>query len=250
MKKKIDGINDFFKPFLHIENLDLKSFYFDLHLHTVDSDSLISPEELALFLNKKNYLIAITDHNSIGGVLALEKCGIKVVPGIELGCEDGMELLVYFKNSSTCEDFYYNHILPFKHPTRMARTLKNIWYYIDILKKYDAYISIPHINGIAQKNFLKNKDYIFKLLEVVNAIEVNNFALSTKKNSVAKNLKLIYDLEGTYGSDAHSMREVISFYRYLNKKHSVFHNSVDYAYKLNSVTQIGIKHFKYMISNT
>lgn len=249
MKNKISNINKFFKPFIHIENINEDSFYFDLHLHTIDSDSLIQPKELADFLHKKNYLVAITDHNSIGGVIELLKYGINAVPGIELGCSDGMELLVYFKNLDDCKEFYNLYVLPYRHSTRMSRTTKDIWFYFSCLKKYEVYTSIPHISGIAQKNFIKNKPEIFQIIKMVNAVEINNYSLSKRKNNVAKNIKLTYHLEGTYGSDAHSIKEVFSFYRYLNKKHNYLHKGVDYIYKVSVATQIGYKHFKYMLFN-
>lgn len=248
MKNKINKINDFFQPFIHLEKLELNNFYFDLHLHTRDSDSNISVQDLAKFLHSKNYLVAITDHNSIGGIRQLDSLGIKVVPGIEIGCDDGMELLVYFKSIEDCEDFYEKYILPNRHKTRMARTSKDIWFYFEALKNYDNYSSIPHINGMAQKNFLKNKKEIFEIIKKVNAIEIHNFGLSRKKNSVAKEIKNKYNLEGTYGSDAHSIQEVKSFYKYLNKTHSALHKSIDYIYKVNVIAKIGYSHFKYMIN--
>lgn len=249
MKNKIDKINDFFKPFINIENPEINSFYFDLHLHTVASDSLIQPLELSIFLKNKNYLISVTDHNCIDGIKKLMDYNVKVVPGIEIGCFDGMELLVYFENLEKCTEFYNLYVLPYKHPKRMARTTKTVWFYLEALKNYKVYTSIPHISGIAQKNFVKNKPEIFEIIKKVNALEINNYGLSRKKNNVAKNLKLLYHLEGTYGSDAHSIKEVFSFYRYLNKKHNSFYQGLDYLYKINIATQIGYKHFKYMLLN-
>ncbi len=249
MKKKIEKINDFFKPFINIENLETSGFYFDLHLHTVASDSTIRPLELAFFLQNKNYLVSVTDHNCIDGIQKLMDYNIKVVPGIEIGCFDGMELLVYFENLEKCTEFFNKYILPYRHPKRMSRTTKSIWFYFEALKDYNVYTCIPHISGFAQKNFIKNKPEIFEIIKKVDALEINNYSLSRKKNNVAKNLKLIYHLEGTYGSDAHSIKEVFSFYRYLNKKNNVVYQGLDCLYKINVATQIGYKHFKYMLLN-
>lgn len=248
MKHKLENINDFFTPFIHIEELDGSNFYFDLHLHTYDSDSNITPSNLANFLKNKNYLVAVTDHNSIGGLRELIDLGINAVPGIEIGCSDGMEIIAYFKNYEDCKNFYTTHVLPYRDTKRMARTSKDIWFFLDVLKEFGAYTSIPHINGMAQKNFLKNKSYIFKVLEVVDAVEIHNFGLSRKKNSRAKEIKKLYNLQGTYGSDAHSMKEIESFYCYLNKTHNSMKKVVAYIYKIGVAGQIGYKHLKYLIT--
>lgn len=247
--KKIENIDDFFKPFLHIGKVE-NGIYFDLHLHTEASDGSLTPEKIANFIKDKTYLIAVTDHNEISGSKKLHDFGIKTVPGIELGCDDGFELLIYFKNFHDAEKFYTEEVLPNKHITRMARTTKNIFYYLKILENYDVFTSIPHISGLAQKNFIKNYDYIFSVVNEVDAIEIRNHGLSRKKNAIAKQIKNSYDKHGTYGSDAHTMREILNFYNYINKKKHTLGTFLNYINKVNLITNIGYKHLKYMIKNS
>lgn len=161
-------------------------------------------------------MISITDHNEIRGAVKIAELGISVVPGIELGCEDGFELLVYFNTFEDLEEFYAREVEGNKHPYRMARTTKDVFYYLDLLEGRGCHISIPHINGMAQKNFIKNKHYLSEVIKRVDSLETYNHSLSKKRNLTAKDLRKRYDLNATFGSDAHINREILSFYRFLN----------------------------------
>ncbi len=62
----------------------------DLHLHTTASDGTLTPTELVERARSLGVVaIAITDHDSMGGVsegcAAGERLGVEVVPGIEIG---------------------------------------------------------------------------------------------------------------------------------------------------------------------
>lgn len=65
----------------------------DLHLHTYYSDGTMSPEDLVITAQKSGVeIIAITDHDGMGGLAegieAGKRCGVNVIPGIELSAED------------------------------------------------------------------------------------------------------------------------------------------------------------------
>lgn len=64
----------------------------DLHVHTTMSDGTFSPEDVvALALQKKLRAIAITDHDTVAGVLRArsegERLGLEVVPGVEISTQ-------------------------------------------------------------------------------------------------------------------------------------------------------------------
>ena len=66
----------------------------DLHLHTVYSDGLYTPEELARTAAERRLrAVAVTDHDAVGGVgptrEAAAESGVEVVPGIEFGTPHG-----------------------------------------------------------------------------------------------------------------------------------------------------------------
>ena len=76
----------------------------DLHIHTTASDGSLSPTETALRAAEAGLCaIAVTDHDTTAGVAeALEagaRCGVEVVPGVELSVDyrdEGIHILGYF----------------------------------------------------------------------------------------------------------------------------------------------------------
>lgn len=83
--------------------------YADLHIHTTESDSTLTPEEVVEYAHKRGLsTIAITDHDSIGAIDSVKdyarKYDIEVIPGVELSASyDGEEihLLGYFLDYSS-----------------------------------------------------------------------------------------------------------------------------------------------------
>lgn len=245
---EFDKLNIFFKE-IHPFKDDGRELYLDLHMHTYASDGFNREDFLIEFLRQKEHLISITDHNEIRGAVAIEGSGVNNVPGIELGFIDGFELLVYFKTIENLEDFYIKEVEPHKHRYRMARTNKDVYYFLDLLKERECHISIPHINGLAQKNFIKNKEYIKDILQKVDSVETYNHTLTKGRNLAAKTLRKKYDLTATFGSDAHINREIKSYYRFLNEEERKHHKLVDTLYKLPMISGIGQKHLIHAILN-
>ncbi len=241
---KLKSLNSFFYQFYtrYNEGAD----YIDLHMHTNHSDGYINCRTLAKFLRDKNHLIAVTDHNSIDGNMILRRLGINVVPALELGCIDGFELLVYFETEDDMVYFYKSYVLPHKNKYRMAKTYEDVHYYLRALEKIKCYISIPHIAGMAQKNYIKNKDYILNIIARVNAIEIHNDTLPKARNDIAKNLQQKYNKEITFGSDAHFMKELISFYETLKNTREV-NLFKDYTDKAKLIGWLGSRHLAYGI---
>lgn len=239
----LNELDDFLKNFYMDRGKD-KTFV-DLHIHTTYSDGFISGRSLMHYLEDKNYLIAVTDHNAVGGNILLRKLGINVIPGIELGCCDGFELLVYFASEDDMVYFYKGYIEPNRNKIRMAKTTKDIEYYLQALKNFKCYTSIPHIAGVAQKNFIKNKDYIYNVIGRVNAIEIHNHALPESRNHIAEDLQKRYNMGITFGSDGHFMDEVKAFYEYYNKIDKKKNITEDYLHKIKLLSGLGQKHLIY-----
>jgi predicted metal-dependent phosphoesterase TrpH len=68
----------------------------DLHLHTTFSDGTWSPEELVAEAARRAVtLIAVTDHDEIGGIAPAQAvgrhCGVEVVSGVEINTDLGRE---------------------------------------------------------------------------------------------------------------------------------------------------------------
>lgn len=242
-------LSNFFFDFIERDSKYAGDFYYDLHIHTTASDSFIKPEVMQEFLQTKQYLLAVTDHNEIKGAVKLRELGINNVPGIELGCEDGFELLVYFKKMEDLENFYRKEVEQFKNKKRMAKTKRDIFTYLDKLNEYECHKSIPHICGVVQKNFINNKPYIYDVIKVVDSIETYNHALPEIRNQEASEIREKFGKTATFGSDAHIVREMFSYYKYSNLDLKKTEKMVDYFYKVGSLGGIGQKHILHMLKN-
>ena len=77
--------------------------WIDLHIHTLASDGLLSPEEVVKIAKDcRLSAISITDHDAIGGFVGAkemaEELGIELVSGVELSVTHGgddFHLLAY-----------------------------------------------------------------------------------------------------------------------------------------------------------
>jgi predicted metal-dependent phosphoesterase TrpH len=83
--------------------------FVDLHLHTIHSDGMHTPEEVVAFAHSARLVaIAITDHDTLDGIDAAASAaglaGMEFIPGIELSASDGpsdVHILGYYLDPST-----------------------------------------------------------------------------------------------------------------------------------------------------
>lgn len=237
----------FFVKFIQQSEYENNGFFQDMHIHTPASDGFIKIDFLKQFLENKKYLIAVTDHNAIAGNLSLFQSGISVIPALELGCQDGFELLVYFKTHDALVQFYEREVNPYQNIFRMSKTNRHIFEYLEILKEYPSHLSIPHIAGYMQKNFLENKTYIYELISIVDSLEIHNHSLSETKNKKASYLQEKYQKFATFGSDAHSVAELKRFYDACNQQETQFSKFMSSLWKASSLAGIGEKHLMHFV---
>jgi len=76
--------------------------YGDLHIHSSHSDGLLSLNEIiTAAISAKIKVIAITDHDTLNGVLNLSKNKeLQIIPGIELTVNNKLHILGYFIDPS------------------------------------------------------------------------------------------------------------------------------------------------------
>jgi len=232
---EFDKLDEFFKRKIILEG-KYSGTYYDLHLHTKASDGFLDVKFLKSFLKEKNHLISITDHNEIRkSIKSFEVESINLIPGIEIGCQDGMEILAYFEDPKELEEFYKVYLEPYKNRYRMAKSYKSWEYYIEVLKKFKTHTSLPHLNGYAQKNFIRNKKYLEEIIKSVDSIETYNHTLDKARN-----------LKATFGSDAHTRFDIKSYERIENNEVFEELKIIEKAKQLYSIVGLGGKHLKYI----
>ncbi|GFP75039.1 PHP domain-containing protein [Clostridium fungisolvens] len=211
----------------------------EFHCHTTSSDGKMSPTEVVMRAKSKGIeYLAITDHDNTEGIdealEAAKLCGIKLIPGIELSCnnKESVHVLGYFRDDSYKAESLQNFLKDLK-TSRVARAksivdkLKlhfNIELdYEKVLEKGEGVVARPHIaQSIIEAGYNYSWEYIFDniignncpayvpnkiitveegiaLLKKYNAVVILAHPILLKKNSPEDLLKLGFDgLEAVY----------------------------------------------------
>jgi predicted metal-dependent phosphoesterase TrpH len=186
----------------------------DMHLHSRYSDGSATVKKIMEKAKKNGFGISLTDHNTIKGNLEAQKLASKkspVIPGIEVNCNNGRDILLYFYESSDLEEFYKKHINDFKgllDPSGKSKV--EMCELLDEVKSLNCVVSAAHPFGLAHKNlhrYLKKHD-CFDYVDKLDAIEIMNGEMSRKinKNAIVWNFNINKGYTG--GSDGHTLREI------------------------------------------
>ncbi|MCZ7583695.1 MAG: PHP domain-containing protein [Deltaproteobacteria bacterium] len=103
----------------------------DMHLHSDYSDAPRSKiENIEAVCREKDIGVAVTDHNEIRGAVKLAERGkTLMLPAIEVGSEERLEILVYFLDIAQLEDFYRREVEPYKrhrYYTKLGRSFTKL----------------------------------------------------------------------------------------------------------------------------
>lgn len=121
----------------------------NLHLHTVYSDGVLTPNEIFEKGKAMGYkALAITDHNTVGGHKAFKEAAKK----------HGMEYILGME-ANGASDRYNFHIVGYDFDVSHPKMAKYLKYHNDIMTviakaKFDALIKIGDIKGITWQNVL------------------------------------------------------------------------------------------------
>jgi len=163
----------------------------DLHTHTYFSpDSLTSPEKyVQACLKRRVNCVAVTDHNAIGGALAVEKlASLRVIIGEEVESSEG-EIIGFFLQEEVPAGL---------SPEETVRRIKG----------QGGLVCIPHPFDRLRGTRLAEAA-LMRILPQVDIIEVLNARTTLRSdNERAVRFAQEHGLAMSAGSDAHSAREL------------------------------------------
>ncbi len=225
----------------------------DLHVHTVYSDGMNTPDQIAKRARELGVGVAITDHNEIRG--AVEICKYKrilTIPGIEITCREGAHILVYFYDIKSLKRFYKKDVAPFKGNTTMSATSLTPEEVIQRARAHRCVIVFPHpycgiYTGI--QNTFFDEERQDRLFDMVDGVEVINAGNLNKWNLKCTVLGFNLDKTITAGSDAHSLNHIGKAVAYASckKNRKAFLNAL--KKKKNKVIGKEIHFFRKVTSN-
>ncbi len=164
----------------------------ELHCHTRASfDSLTKPEDIVRVCREKGIdRIAITDHNTMAGIAAVQALAPDlVISAEEIKTEEG-ELIGWFMSEEIPRG------LPLQET--IAR-----------LRAQGAVIGVPHPLDSLRMGSALGAESLMTVIEQVDALEVLNArCLRQSDNDGARQIARAYDKLMTAGSDAHAAREI------------------------------------------
>ncbi len=164
----------------------------DFHIHTKYSmDCSTSLEEIILRCQKMGInCIAITDHDAIEGALKMQEIApFPVIPGEEILTPNG-EVIGYFLKER----------IPSGQPIETV---------FSAIRTQGGLIGLPHPFDTFRGLHNLENHRLEKLASQVDVVEVFNARSPIRGDSgKARDFALKYNIPGTAGSDAHSLREI------------------------------------------
>ncbi len=194
----------------------------DTHVHTHYSDGTAGVPRIERYCLDKGMGLAVTDHNEIRGAVQLfERERLPAIPGIEVGTEEGVDLLVYFESASLLEEFHRTAVEPFLRSRFMVRSWVRALHCLQAAKEMGGYVSLAHPFALGRKSLdyqhgRHGKSFVETVMESVDAIELYNGGVHRQANLRAGEYAAIAGKRLTVGSDAHRLRAIGSCGTYLN----------------------------------
>ena len=201
----------------------------ELHCHTYWSgDCGVEPHRLLEAARRKGIdVLAITDHNQIGGAFEARDLGtLPIIVGEEIKTDRG-ELLAYFLDE---------YIPPGMSVLDTARAIE----------EQGGIISVPHPFDRYRSSAIKHE----ALLEVAGRLEMveifNSRNIKSEDNAAARRFQEERGLVAAVGSDAHSLMEVAKSYQEIEP----FDDARDFLAKMAHASLVTRKssHFIHFVS--
>ena len=163
----------------------------EFHCHSnASADSLVKPGDLVAFCRQREIdRVVVTDHNTIAGALQAKAIDPeRVIVGEEIATTKGELLAAYVKEEIP------RGLTP-------DETIKR-------LREQGAFISVSHPFDNLRGKYWQKED-LKELLPQLDAIEIfNSRCLRTSFNNEAEDFAGMHNVQGTSGSDAHTLMEL------------------------------------------
>jgi predicted metal-dependent phosphoesterase TrpH len=193
----------------------------DTHVHTRYSDGLAGIPRIERFCQNRGLGVAVTDHNEIRGATGMcERELVPVIPAIEVGTEEGIDLLVYFPTGDLLEEFFRDAVEPYLRSRYMVRSWVRTLDCLRAARDMDAYISLAHPFALGRKSLdyqhgRRGKPFVQEVMEGVDAIELHNGGVHRQANLKAGKYAETAGKRLTVGSDSHRLGTIGSSGTYL-----------------------------------
>lgn len=183
----------------------------DTHVHSTYSDGTAGVKRIERFCRTRGMGVSITDHNEIRGSTSLaERDQIPLLPGVEVGTEEGVDFLVYFAKPESLEEYYKDAIEPFLRSRYMVRSWIQSMRCLQVAHEMDGYISLAHPFALGRKSLdyqhgRRGQSFVETIMEGVDAIELHNGGVHQKANIKAQAYSETCGKRLTVGSDSHRL---------------------------------------------
>ena len=181
----------------------------DMHFHTRHSHDSSTPVPAIIERARKlGVRVAITDHNSINGVLEAERLAPGfVLPGIEITTKENKDVLAYFPTAGELELFFRAHVqahIKHKSSLRGIKTALSMERLLRELAKTRALVVLAHPFAVRpRQSYRLFSNGGAHLLAHVHAFECVNQAISHRRNLLAIGWAAQHEKPLVGGSDGH-----------------------------------------------
>jgi predicted metal-dependent phosphoesterase TrpH len=192
-------------------SLENDELLFDTHVHTRFSDGRASVEQIVRHCLDRRVGVSVTDHNEIRGAVALwEREAAANIPGIEVGSEEGFDLLVFFPEPTVLEEFYVDAVEPHRRSQFMVRSWVQAAHCVRAAQEMGGYVSLAHPFAFGRKSLeyqqrQRGAQFVDEILGGVDAIELYNGGIPRQANAKAEAYAATCEKRLTVGSDSHRL---------------------------------------------
>jgi predicted metal-dependent phosphoesterase TrpH len=172
-----------------------------------------------------------------------ERERVAAIPAIEVGTEEGLDLLIYFPEAELLEDFFRIAIEPNLRSRFMVRSWVRAADCLSVAKEMEAYVSLAHPFALGRKSLdyqhgRRGQPFVKKIMDAVDAIELHNGGVPRLANRKAQRYAETAGKRLTVGSDSHRVGTIGSCGTYL---HTVGHSSAELFQSLRGSSDLRFK---------